>query len=109
MDNMGDPNTIIQDLLQGLELARQLQLHLHTPSSSHETRDLLIHNIISIFQKALQMVNWKAPVPAGESSQLPLPPAIRMSDSPISSSPQSEDSERDLKDQDHNAFKKRYI
>ncbi|XP_047147956.1 probable WRKY transcription factor 53 [Vigna umbellata] len=107
MDNMGDPKNIIQELLQGLELARQLQVHLHTPSSSRETRDLLIHNIISIFEKALEMVNWKGPVPAGESSQLPLAAAIRMSDSPISSSPQSEDSERDLKDQDNNAFKKR--
>ncbi|XP_027902070.1 probable WRKY transcription factor 53 [Vigna unguiculata] len=107
MDNMGDPKSIVQELLQGLELARQLQVCLHTPSSSQETRDLLIHNIISTFEKALEMVNWKGPLPAAESSQLPLAAAIRMSDSPISSSPRSEDSERDLKDQDHNAFKKR--
>jgi len=106
---MGDPKSIVQELLQGLELARQLQVCLHTPSSSQETRDLLIHNIISTFGKALEMVNWKGPLPAAESSQLPLAAAIRMSDSPISSSPRSEDSERDLKDQDHNAFKKRYI
>jgi len=108
MDNMADPKSIIQELLQGLELARQLQGYLHKPSSSQETRDL-IQKIISSFEKALEMVNWKGPLPAGESSQLPLAAAIRMSDSPISGSPQSEDSERDLKDQDHNAFRKRYI
>ncbi|CAJ1974360.1 unnamed protein product [Sphenostylis stenocarpa] len=104
---MGDPNSIVQELLQGLEFARQLQVYLHMPSSSQETRDLLIQKIISTFEKALEMVNWKGPVPVGESSQLPLAAAIRMSDSPISSSPQSEDSERDMKDHDHSAFKRR--
>ncbi|TKY74128.1 WRKY transcription factor 30 [Spatholobus suberectus] len=107
MNNMGDPNSIIHELLQGLELARQLQVYLHMPSSSQETRDLLIQKIISTFEKALEMVNWKGPVPAGESSQQPPGVAVRMSDSPLSSSPRSEDSDRDLKDQDHNAFKKR--
>lgn len=101
---MGDPKSIIHELLQGLELARQLQVHLHMPSSSQETRDLLIQKIISTFEKVLEMVKWKGPVPAGESSQHPLGAAlIRMSDSPLS----SEDSDRDLKDQDPNAFKKR--
>ncbi|KAL2657726.1 hypothetical protein AAZX31_04G219000 [Glycine max] len=108
MDNMGDPKSIIHELLQGLELARQLQVYLHLPTSSQETRDLLIQKIISTFEKALEMVNCKGPVPAGESSHYPLGAAlIRVSDSPLSSSPRSEDSDRDFKDQDPNAFKKR--
>ncbi|KAL2339653.1 hypothetical protein Fmac_007593 [Flemingia macrophylla] len=104
MDNMGEPNSIIHELLQGLELARQLQVYLRMPSSSHETRDLLIQKIISTFEKALQMANWK---PAGDSSQQPPGVPIRMSDSPLSTSPRSEDSDKDFKDQDQNAFKKR--
>ncbi|XP_029128607.1 probable WRKY transcription factor 53 isoform X2 [Cajanus cajan] len=108
---MGEPNSIIHELLQGLELARQLQVYLHMPSSSQETRDLLIQQIISTFEKALQMANWKGPVPAAaaaaaESSQHPPGIPIRMSDSPLSTSPRSEDSDRDFKDQDQNAFKK---
>lgn len=107
---MGDPKSIIHELLQGLELARQLQVYLHLPTSSQETRDLLIQKIISTFEKALEMVNCKGPVPAGESSHYPLGAAlIRVSDSPLSSSPRSEDSDRDFKDQDPNAFKKRYV
>ncbi|XP_027338921.1 probable WRKY transcription factor 53 [Abrus precatorius] len=105
MDNKGDPKSIIYELLQGLELARQLQVYLHMPSSSQETRELLIQKIISTFEKALEMVNWKGPV--GESSQQPSGVAIRMSDSPLSGSPRSEDSDKDLKDQDHNISKKR--
>ncbi|RDX75119.1 putative WRKY transcription factor 41, partial [Mucuna pruriens] len=105
---MGDLKGIIHELLQGMEMAKQLQVYLHMPSSSQETRDLLIQKIISTFEKALEMANWKGPVPAGESSQQPPGAAIRISDSPLSSSsPRSEDSDRDLKDQDQNASKKR--
>ncbi|XP_061348156.1 probable WRKY transcription factor 30 [Gastrolobium bilobum] len=106
MDNMGDQKSLIHELLQGLELARQLQIYLHVPSSSQETRELLIQKIISTFEKALEMVNWKGPV--GESSQHPSGVVIRKSDSPpLSSSPRSEDSDRDLKDQESNASTKR--
>lgn len=106
---MGDAKSLVQELLKGLELARQLQIYLHVPSSSSkETRELLIEKIISSFEKALEMVNWK--VPLGESSQQhPFGVAFRMSDSPpLSGSPRSEDSDRDLKDQELNASRKRY-
>ncbi|KAJ1395746.1 WRKY domain [Sesbania bispinosa] len=107
MDNIGDPKSLIHELLKGLDLARQLQIYLHVSSSSKETREVLIENIISSFEKALEMVNWKGPV--GESSQQPSGVAIRMSDSPPLSSPRSEDSDKDLKDQEQNASRKRNI
>ncbi|CAL0319489.1 unnamed protein product [Lupinus luteus] len=103
-DNMGDsPNNLIHELLQGLELARQLQMNLHVPYSSKETRDQLIQKIISTFEKALQMVNLKRESLIEPSSQHL---AFRMSESPPLS-----DSEDyiDLKDHDHNVSIKREI
>ena len=107
MDNMGDSKNLIQELLQGLDLARQLQIHLHVPSTPQETRELLIQKIISTFEKALEMVKWKGPVGVGEPSS---GVAIRMSEEspPLSGSPRSEDSDRDLKEPDQSASRKRY-
>ncbi|XP_004502612.1 probable WRKY transcription factor 53 [Cicer arietinum] len=107
---MGDSKSLIHELLQGLELTRQLQLYLNVPSSSsNETRELLIQQIITTFEKALQMVNRKGHV--AESSQQQQPArtvGIRMLDSPpLSCSPKSEDSDRDFQDHHRNAFKKR--
>ncbi|KAE9603986.1 putative transcription factor WRKY family [Lupinus albus] len=107
---MGDSsNNLVHELLQGLELVRQLQKNLHMPcSSSQETHELLIQKIISIFEKALQIVNGNRG-PLGEpSSQHSIGVTIRMSESPpLSGSPHSEDSDRDLMEHDHNASRKR--
>jgi len=112
---MGDSKNLIDELLQGLELARQLQIYLNVSSSSNETREILIQKIISTFEKALEMVNRKKRlVNMGESSQQQYPSAsgtlaIRISDSPpLSCSPRSEDSDRDF-NRDHNASRKRYV
>lgn len=109
---MGDSKNLIDKLLQGLELARQLQIYLNVSSSSNETREILIQKIISTFEKALEMVNRKRHVNMGESSHQQYPSAsgtlaIRISDSPpLSCSPRSEDSDRDF-NRDHNASRKR--
>ncbi|KAF1865563.1 hypothetical protein Lal_00004939 [Lupinus albus] len=96
MDNMGDsPNNLVDELLEGLEFARQLQMNLHMPSSSQETSYMLIQKIILAFEKALQMVNLKGG------------PLIESSSPLLSCSPQSEGSDRDFRDQDHNASRKR--
>lgn len=111
MDNIGNSsNSLIHELLQGLELARQLQMNLHvaSSSSSQESREVLIQKIISTFEKALEMVNWKGGSLGTEPSSQGV--AIRMSDSPtLSGSPRSEDSDRDLRDHDYNASRKRKI
>ncbi|OIV96788.1 hypothetical protein TanjilG_18248 [Lupinus angustifolius] len=94
-------NNIIDEVLQGLELARQLQMNLSVPYSCKETRNQLIQKIISTFEKALQMVKWKRES-LGEPSSQHL--AIRVSESPPLS-----DSEGyiDLKDHDHIVSRKR--
>lgn len=109
MDNIGNsPSSLIHELLQGLELARQLQMNLHVPSSSSkESREVLIQKIISTFEKALEMVNWKGGSLGTEPSSQQ-PSGVAMSPT-LSGSPHSEDSDRDLRDQDYNASRKRYV
>ncbi|XP_022734218.1 probable WRKY transcription factor 53 [Durio zibethinus] len=103
MENMGEweQKSLINELTQGRELARQLQVHLNVPSSSNETSELLVQKIQASYQKALSMLNYNLTSLAAEpqpSSGL----AIRMSESPPSrsGSPRSEDSDRDFKEQD---------
>ncbi|KAK2654092.1 hypothetical protein Ddye_013948 [Dipteronia dyeriana] len=48
---------IIGELRQGRELARQLQLHLvNLPCSTQETREMLVHKIVSSYEKAISML-----------------------------------------------------
>nr|XP_023899975.1 probable WRKY transcription factor 53 [Quercus suber]POE51203.1 putative wrky transcription factor 41 [Quercus suber] len=100
MDNMGDweQKNLISELAQGLELARQLQIHLNVPSSSHEAREFLVEKILSSYEKALSMLNLSSSV----SEPQAIGGAIRMSESPpsLTGSPRSEDSDRELKDQE---------
>lgn len=87
-------NTLINELTQGREMANQLKNHL-TPSSSRETREFLVEKILSSYEKALSMLKC-----GGFVSELPhsLP----------GSSPRSEGSNQDFKDQaGKDVFKKR--
>lgn len=98
---------LIDELMQGKELAKQLCDHLlvssSSSSSSHETNEVLIEKILSTYEKALAMLNCKANV--GESKA-----NINgsMMDSPCSftnGSPKSEVMEPEIKNKD--VFKKR--
>ena len=51
--------SLIKELKQGKELAEQLS-HLLSSSSSHETNEFLVEQILSSYEKALKMLNWKA-------------------------------------------------
>ncbi|KAJ7965392.1 WRKY transcription factor [Quillaja saponaria] len=94
---MGDweQRNLINELIQGRELARQLQICLNAPSSSHEDREFLLKKIITSFEKALAMLNCSG-FSVGEPSQLIGGP-IPMSESPpsLSGSPRSEDSDKE--------------
>ncbi|KAL7214152.1 hypothetical protein ACSBR1_026551 [Camellia fascicularis] len=94
-----EQKTLINELAQGKELAKQLQNNL--TSSSHETCELLIHNILNSYDKALSMLKWNGSV-AGEPQLTGAAMGIT-SESPRSlcGSPHSEDSDRDLKDHEH--------
>ncbi|KAB1219593.1 putative WRKY transcription factor 53 [Morella rubra] len=90
-----ESKTLLSELNQGKELAKQLMNHLH-PSSSHETREFLVEKILSSYEKALSSLNWGAHV--GEPK-----PSSNLLESPSSfanGSPWSEGSDQDSKHKD---------
>ncbi|KAF8380088.1 hypothetical protein HHK36_027558 [Tetracentron sinense] len=94
-----DQKSLINELSQGMELAKQLRTHLD-PSSSHQTREFLVEKILSSFEKAISMLKWRPS--AGE-------PTVESPRS-VSGSPRSHDSGQVFKDQDHkDVSKKRKI
>ncbi|XP_030966941.1 probable WRKY transcription factor 53 [Quercus lobata] len=95
-----EQKTLISELNQGKELAKQLMNHLN-PSSSHETCEFLIEKILSSYEKALSMINWGACVEEPKST-------INNLESPSSfaiTSPRSEGYDQDSKHKD--VYKKR--
>ncbi|XP_039058075.1 probable WRKY transcription factor 41 [Hibiscus syriacus] len=48
----GEQGTLVNELIQGMELAEQLRLHLDTASSA-ESRDSLVQQIVSSYEKTL--------------------------------------------------------
>ncbi|KAJ8900512.1 hypothetical protein K2173_025289 [Erythroxylum novogranatense] len=54
-----EQNTLISELNLGKELAKQLQNHLNA-ASSLETREILIDEILSCYDRSLSMLNWDA-------------------------------------------------
>ncbi|GMP24703.1 hypothetical protein CsSME_00001882 [Camellia sinensis var. sinensis] len=98
MENSADweQKNLINELTQGMELAKQLQIHLNVTTSPHDTRELLVHKILNSYDKALSMLKLN-----GET----LPTAAAMG---MAESPHSEDSDKDFKDHEHkNVSKKR--
>lgn len=100
MASMGDweQKNLVEELTLGMELAKQLQIHLNVPSSSRETREVLVQKILTSYEKALSMLNFGTGLvgelhPVGGVT-------IRNSESPPShsGSPRSEDSDRDTRD-----------
>ncbi|GKU89167.1 hypothetical protein SLEP1_g3339 [Rubroshorea leprosula] len=95
MEKMGDlePKNLLNELIQGRELAKQLQFHLNAPTSSKESRELLLQRILVSYEKALSIL-----MNCGTSAAAEVQPTgpIRMVESPPS--PRSEDSDRDVKD-----------
>lgn len=111
-DNNWSGNSLIDELLQGKEVAKHLQLCLNTPSTSQETRELLVNKIIASFEKALAILNWNINtnannINASNSSMRVCEPPISKHVTPTPTrdsppfSPRSEDSDKDLRDQDH--------
>lgn len=112
---------LINELTEGMELAKQLQMHLNVTtttssppppppsSSSYETRELLVLRILNSYDKALSMLKWNGLV-FGDQPQPSGVGAIGRSESPrsFSGSPHSDDSDLEFKAHDHkNGSKKR--
>lgn len=96
--------TLISELTQGKELAKQLSNHL-SPTSSLEARQFLVDKILSSYEKSLSLLNWGACV-ADQPK-----PTIGIVESPHSfaiSSPRSEVSDQDCKEEcGRDVYKKR--
>ncbi|KAL3342211.1 hypothetical protein AABB24_026308 [Solanum stoloniferum] len=112
-NNSHEFNRLVTELTQGRDLVQQLQLHLNAPNynsssnSSENTREFLIQNIQSKFDRALSLLQYNTTGDNSNSllshSSSPAIPIIGMSDSPRS----SEDSDRDLESEDHHSTRKR--
>ncbi|OMO75947.1 DNA-binding WRKY [Corchorus capsularis] len=124
MENMREweQRNLINELTEGRELAKQVQLHLSVPSSPchDQTRELilLVQKIQASYEKALSILNFNTSLLAADHQQPPQAQPqpsgvamIRMPESPPSrsGSPRSEDSDRDFKEQQEfkDASKKR--
>lgn len=101
MEHIGDweLKNLANELTLGKELAKQLQINLNAPSSSHETRELLVHKILGSYEKALHILKARETpdqhVTGGGTSGT----AVDYPRS-LSGSPRSEDSDREFsKDQ----------
>nr|POE53703.1 hypothetical protein CFP56_36864 [Quercus suber] len=78
-----------------MKLAKQRQIHLNAPSSSHETSEFLGENFLASYEKAYSMLNLSS----SKGEPQPLRRSTGMSESPpsLAGSPRSEDS-RELED-----------
>ena len=103
--------TLVDELTQGMDLAKQLKVHLN-PSSMSQTQELLVQKIVASFEKALWILKFSGPV---ENPQpVPAAPSAPPPESPLSvnGSPRtvSEDFDKGFKDhqhQEHRDFSKK--
>lgn len=63
-----EQGTLISELIQGMELAKQLRVHLDTASSA-EPMDLLVQKIISSYENALRILQFSRPMSMGQPQQ----------------------------------------
>jgi hypothetical protein len=96
--------TLISELTQGKELAKQLSNHLN-PSASLEARQFLVDKILSSYEKALSMLNWGA---LATDQPKPTIGTVEPLHSFANSSPRSEVSDQDCKEEcNKDVYKKR--
>ncbi|XP_022761163.1 probable WRKY transcription factor 53 [Durio zibethinus] len=85
----GEQGTLISELIQGMELANQLRMHLGA-ACSVESRDLLVQEILSSYERALLILKLSGPIGqpqqnVGTTSGVPESPLS------INGSPRSDD------------------
>lgn len=102
-----EQRSLVNELKQGKELAKQLRNHLN-PSSSEETRQFLVEKILSSYEKALSLLNW-APLVLETQHPAVNPTLGSPQSSFANTSPRSDGSNLEWKDQcSKGAHKKRY-
>lgn len=78
--NPSEQKSLIIELTQGREMANELKKQLD-PATSPETCEALVEKMLSIYDRALSMLTWRAVV--GESPQSHSPAAAPAATSPI--------------------------
>ncbi|XWS61638.1 hypothetical protein CRYUN_Cryun07bG0143800 [Craigia yunnanensis] len=91
-----EQGTLISELIQGMELAKQLRVHL-VAASSVESRDLLVQKILSSYEKALLILKLSGSM--GQAQQN-VGATSGVSESPLSinGNPRSDDLDKDNQD-----------
>nr|GLL29159.1 probable WRKY transcription factor 53 [Ipomoea trifida] len=106
MDNAynGEYKALLNELIQGMECAKQLRVHLNSAASS-ETQYFFLQRILSSYEKALLILKWRL---VGQSHPVapPLPGAPEPSISLNGSLDVNNNSFKEQ--QDYNVSKKRY-
>lgn len=108
MENMGsiEQKNLINELTNGRELAKKLQIYLSMSSSSQDTRESLVQMILASYDKVLSMLRWSSPVGEPQAAisggGVGVGVGIMMSESPrsLSGSPRSEDSDKEQEHRD---------
>nr|QAB07155.1 WRKY protein [Paeonia lactiflora]WAX53433.1 WRKY transcription factor [Paeonia lactiflora] len=86
-------STLLNELTQGMELAKQLKFHLNSTSST-ETREMLVQKILSSYDKALLILNWNGSVEQAQPGGQAIVPLSPIS---VDGSPLSDDSDKGFK------------
>ena len=104
-----EQKTLISELIQGMELAKQLRVQFSGTSSSPETTDMLLQRILNSYEKALLILRWSGPV--GQSHTVGVTAGVPGSPISVNGSPGSDEFEKGLKDQQelNDVSKKRWI
>ncbi|KAB2000865.1 hypothetical protein E1A91_D12G267100v1 [Gossypium mustelinum] len=93
-----EQGTLISELIQGMELAKQLRVHLDTASSA-ESMDLLVQKILSSYEKALLILQFSRPMSMGQPQQnVGATSGVPESPLSINGSPRSDDLDKDNQD-----------
>ncbi|KAL8091294.1 putative WRKY transcription factor 53 [Apium graveolens] len=94
-----EKSTIVNELIQGMEVARQLKFHLSSSSTSPENQLTMLQKILSSYDTALLLLNWS------DSSVVQpqaVPAMVNLPESPISTNESG-----DFKDHHQDVSKKR--
>lgn len=99
-----EQNTLISELIEGMELAKQLRVNL----GSAETSELLVQRILSSYEKALLILKWSGSM--GQAQAVGATGGV-LPESPISinGSPRSEDFDGALKDNQESSKKRKTL
>ncbi|CAN4075896.1 unnamed protein product [Withania somnifera] len=89
-----DYNSLINELIQGMEHTKQLRTYLKSVASTSETTpDLILQKILSAYEQSLLILKW-----TGSTVQSQRPAVAIKSMVPCDGSPTSDDKQRNFKD-----------